>query len=89
MRLGRYEVDLLWPGQRLVVEMDSYAFHSSRARFEADRLRDAALGAAGFRVLRVTWRQLADTPEALAARIATALAQRTEAPAPPASQSTP
>jgi len=40
-RLHGYEVDLLWPDQRLVVEVDGYAFHSHRAAFERDRRRDA------------------------------------------------
>jgi very-short-patch-repair endonuclease len=72
-RVGRHEVDLLWEEQRLVVEIDGYAFHSSRAAFERDRLRDAELQALGFRVMRVTWRQIAEEPHALLARIAQAL----------------
>lgn len=68
-----YEVDLLWRAERLVVEIDGYAFHSSRAAFEADRRRDSALAASGFRVVRVTWAQLSNEPEALLARIAQAL----------------
>jgi very-short-patch-repair endonuclease len=75
-RLGRYEVDFLWPEQRLVVEVDSFRFHSPRPRFERDRARDAALAAAGYTVIRVTWRQLVDAPEAVAARVAAALAVR-------------
>jgi very-short-patch-repair endonuclease len=71
-RLGRYEVDFLWREQRLVVELDSFRFHSPRARFERDRARDAALAAAGYTVIRVTWRQLLDAPEAVAARVAAA-----------------
>jgi very-short-patch-repair endonuclease len=75
-RLGRYEVDSLWPKQRLVVEVDSFRFHSPRARFERDRARDAELAAAGYTVIRVTWRQLVEAPEAVAARVAAALAVR-------------
>lgn len=80
MRVGAYEVDALWPEQRLVVEVDGYAFHSGRAAFERDRLRDADLQSAGLRVLRVTWRQLSANPEALAARLGAALAQRFASP---------
>ena len=69
------EVDLLWREQRLVVEVDGYAFHVSRAAFERDRRRDARLLAAGYRVLRVTWRQLAHEPERVIAVIAAALAR--------------
>ena len=75
VRVGRHEVDLLWRPQRLVVEVDGYAFHGMRAAFERDRLRDAELSAAGYRVLRVTWRQLCNEPEALIARLAQALAR--------------
>ena len=71
-----YEVDFLWPGERLVVEVDGYAFHSTRAAFERDRVRDADLQAHGYRVLRFTWRRLAEAPEAVITAIATALAAR-------------
>jgi very-short-patch-repair endonuclease len=75
-RVGRYEVDFLWSEQRLVVEVDGYAFHSNRRAFEQDRERDATLAAAGYTVLRVTWRQLVGQPQAVVARIAAALAAR-------------
>jgi hypothetical protein len=42
-----YEVDALWPEQRLAAELDSWEFHRHRAAFERDRARDAALQAAG------------------------------------------
>ena len=69
-----YEVDLLWRAQKLIVEVDGYAFHSMRRSFEQDRRRDARLIAHGYRVVRVTWRQLTEEPEALVATLATALA---------------
>ncbi len=75
-RLGTYEVDFLWPEQRLVVEVDGYAYHGNRAAFERDRERDVALAALGYTVMRVTWRQLVDAPEAIIARIAAALGAR-------------
>jgi hypothetical protein len=65
-----YLVDALWPGQRLIVELDSWKFHSGRHAFESDRERDAALQAAGYRVVRITWRQLEADPERVAAVIA-------------------
>jgi very-short-patch-repair endonuclease len=68
------EVDLLWPQQRLVVEFDGFGFHSTRRSFERDRLRDQRLVAAGYRVIRITARQLDRTPEAVIARVAAALA---------------
>ena len=64
-----HEVDAYWPGHRLVVEMDSWEFHSHRAAFESDRARDAKMQAAGYRVIRLTHRQL----ETEAPRITTQL----------------
>lgn len=76
VRLADFEVDFLWPEQRLVVEIDGFVHHGDRASFEADRARDAALAARGFTVIRVTWRQLVDEPEVVIARLAQALASR-------------
>jgi len=72
-RVGRYEVDLLWRKQRLAVEVDGFAFHGTREAFERDRRRDAELQTRGYRVLRVTYRQLTAEREALVARLAVAL----------------
>ncbi|MEA2466001.1 MAG: hypothetical protein QOJ57_127 [Thermoleophilaceae bacterium] len=62
-------VDALWPGQRLIVELDSWEFHRERRAFEDDRTRDAALMAAGYRVVRITWRRLEHKPAEVAALI--------------------
>ena len=64
-----HEVDALWEDQRLVVELDGRSFHETRAAFERDRIRDAALQLAGYRVLRVTRRRLEAEPEAVIAAI--------------------
>jgi very-short-patch-repair endonuclease len=72
--VGAYLADFAWRERRLVVEVDGYRFHSSRAAFERDRRRDAELNAAGFRVVRITWRQLVEEPVAVIARLARALA---------------
>ncbi|MEX0973675.1 MAG: type IV toxin-antitoxin system AbiEi family antitoxin domain-containing protein [Solirubrobacterales bacterium] len=68
------EVDLFWPKQSLVVEADSRAFHGHQVAFERDRDRDRDLTLAGYRVLRVTWRQLEAEPARTVAAIARALA---------------
>jgi hypothetical protein len=52
----RPEVDFYWPAHRLVVETDGWETHGTRSAFEADRRKDAALVAAGERVVRFTWR---------------------------------
>jgi very-short-patch-repair endonuclease len=78
VNIAGYEVDFLWPDQKLVVEVDGYAFHGTREAFERDRARDAALLAAGLRVLRVTWRRITKEPHRLLATISSALAPITE-----------
>jgi very-short-patch-repair endonuclease len=70
-----YVVDALWPKERVIVEVDGYAYHSHRAAFERDRRRDQQLIAAGYRVIRITWIQLRDRPIETIASIVKALAQ--------------
>ena len=48
------------------MELDGRAVHGTTAAFERDRSRDRALMAAGWRVIRITWRQLNDDPDELA-----------------------
>jgi REase_MTES_1575 len=52
------EVDAVWESYRLAVELDGRSFHATRAAFERDRRRDAALVVAGYRVLRISARRL-------------------------------
>lgn len=53
-----YEIDAVWPAERLAAELDSWEFHSHRAAFERDRTRDTALQVAGYRTIRITHRRL-------------------------------
>ncbi|MGI8904256.1 MAG: endonuclease domain-containing protein [Solirubrobacteraceae bacterium] len=76
MRAAGYEVDFLWPRQRLVVEVDGFALHGHRGAFERDRRKDMAFVAAGQRVIRVTWRQIVEDPFAVVAGLARALDAR-------------
>ncbi len=61
-----FEVDCLWREHRLVAELDGRAAHATLAAFERDRARDRTLQAAGWRVVRTTWRQLREEPTAVA-----------------------
>jgi hypothetical protein len=70
-----YECDVVWPQARLIVELDGYATHGTRKRFEQDRARDRALTIAGWRVIRITWRQLTHEPRQLAADLQQLLKQ--------------
>jgi very-short-patch-repair endonuclease len=76
VRLKGFEVDFFWPEHGLVVETDGGQFHNHARAFENDRRRDQILIAAGFRVMRITWRQLHDEPLAVVARLTMALAAR-------------
>ncbi len=53
-----FECDCVWRDERLIVELDGRSFHDTAAAFERDRARDRRLHAAGWRIVRVTWRQL-------------------------------
>jgi very-short-patch-repair endonuclease len=63
----RFQVDCHWPHLHLIVELDGWEGHSTRSAFQDDRARDRALHAAGFSVVHLTWNQLEDEPEAIAA----------------------
>jgi hypothetical protein len=47
------EVDVLFPAERLVIEVDGDRYHSTRFRKESDRRKQVIVEAAGYRVLRV------------------------------------
>jgi very-short-patch-repair endonuclease len=72
--LGPYFPDACWPEQRVIVELDSYAIHTTRQAFESDRARDRELTLAGYTVVRVTWRQLTHDADALAEQLSAILA---------------
>ncbi|MEO8091582.1 MAG: DUF559 domain-containing protein [bacterium] len=67
--LGEAVVDCIWPGARLVVELDGYAFHRSPGQFERDRRRDATLQLAGYRVLRFTSMRIRTEPESVVRQV--------------------
>ena len=55
-------VDFCWPGHRLVVEADGFAFHSDRASYRRDRERGNELVRLGWRVLRFTFEDVRQRP---------------------------
>ena len=71
--IGPFTVDFLWREARLIVETDGWEDHGTREGFEDDRARDAWLMTRGFRVVRVTWRQLRDDPAGVIATLRTLL----------------
>ncbi len=76
-RLGglprRVEVDFLFADVGLVVEADGARYHESRVARDADIARQAMLGAAGYRVMRVNWNQVTRQREETIRRLRQAL----------------
>jgi hypothetical protein len=60
---------------RVIIEIDGWSAHSSRASFEADRRRQNRLVAAGYTVLRFTWSDLTDRPADVLAQVRAALSR--------------
>lgn len=63
----RFQVDCHWPDARQIVELDSWEGHGTRSAFRSDRARDRALVVAGYHVTRLTYAQLEEEPEQIAA----------------------
>lgn len=73
---GRFiQIDALWEDERVAVELDSRSVHGTSRSFESDKQRDRILVAEGWRTMRVTWRQLKDEPDEVAADLRKALEQ--------------
>ncbi len=71
-----YEVDFRVIGTPVILECDGWAYHGvKRTAFERDRERDADLLAAGWIVVRFTYRAITARPTATADRIAAAVAR--------------
>jgi very-short-patch-repair endonuclease len=72
----RFQVDCHWVGTAQVVELDSWEAHGTRSAFRDDRTRDRILRTAGYDVTRISWAQLDDEPEAVAADLRKLLSHR-------------
>ena len=66
---NRFLVDLVWLDGRIVVEIDGYGWHSTRAAFNADRQRDYELTLSGYLVLRLPHDLVVQDPELARERI--------------------
>jgi hypothetical protein len=65
--------DIVFRAARVVVEIDGWAYHSDRERFQRDRTRQNRLVAAGWTVLRFTWDDLTVRPGQVVAAVRAAL----------------
>ena len=76
--IGGYEVDFRVTGTPVILECDGWAHHGlQRSNFERDRQRDAELLAAGWIVLRFTYRAITTRPKHTADRISATIARWT------------
>jgi predicted transcriptional regulator of viral defense system len=57
--------DFAWPDRKIVVETDGEKTHGTKQAFQDDRRRDQRLIAAGWTVIRITWKQLNFRPHEL------------------------
>jgi hypothetical protein len=65
----RFESDMLFAAEQVVVELDGWDFHRDKYAFESDRDRDVDLLAIGFYPIRITWQRLMERPEREARRL--------------------
>jgi very-short-patch-repair endonuclease len=74
--IAGHEADIVFEHERVVVELDGYETHGTRASFERDRERDAAALAAGYVTIRITWERFTFTPQREAERLLRILERR-------------
>ena len=79
-RREAHRVDFHWPASMLVVETDGRGIHDNPYAFEEDRSRDLDLELAGWHVIRLTWRQIAEQGERVVALVRTRLTAARSAP---------
>ena len=70
--IGKYSVDFACPAMKLVIEIDGPS-HDDLEQKKFDDARTEYLQQSGWRVIRFTNAEIYDRPEAVEARIATAL----------------
>jgi very-short-patch-repair endonuclease len=66
-------LDVAFLAQRLAIEVDGFAYHRDRNRFQRDRTRQNALVNLGWTVLRFTWQDITTRPDLLIATVRSAL----------------
>jgi very-short-patch-repair endonuclease len=68
-----WTVDALWRAEGLVVELDGYGNHHTRAQVERDRRKELCLRGAGLMVARYSEGQIEDEPQRVIADVAATL----------------
>jgi very-short-patch-repair endonuclease len=67
-------IDVAFVKERIAIEVDGWAFHIGRSRFQRDRTRQNELSGVGWTVLRFTWADLIERPGYVTATIRRQLA---------------
>ena len=70
------DVDAYWPRYNLVVELDGWQHHKTRADRERDLLKEERVKLAGYRFHRFSYRRLANHPDEVAAVLSRYLGNR-------------
>lgn len=73
---ARHKVDFVWPELRLAIETDGRQWHEGTFATSLDETRDRDLTIAGWRVQRLTWRQIILDPEGAAAIVRSLIEQQ-------------
>lgn len=73
---GSAVLDLAFVDQRVLVEIDGWAFHRGLRAFLRDARRQNALVLAGWVVIRTNWFELQESPEVFVANVVEALETR-------------
>jgi hypothetical protein len=53
-----YQADIFFEAERVIAEVDGYAYHSGRQAFQRDRTKHNKLATAGYQVLHLTWEDI-------------------------------
>lgn len=60
---GKYRIDLADTGRKIAIELDGHAYHSSKERFESDRVRQRELEVLGWRFIRFAGAEVNRDPQ--------------------------
>jgi very-short-patch-repair endonuclease len=66
-------IDVAFRARKIAIEIDGFAYHSDRSRYQQDRSRQNLLVLDGWTVLRFTWEDVTDRPDQVLAAIFAAL----------------
>lgn len=69
-------IDFAYPERKIAIETDGYIWHGGKVRWLKDAERSNRLVELGWRVLRLTWKDITEQPDTVAERIGNLLASQ-------------